>query len=79
MVRRSRGSTQLTAAEIERFLKAATELHLACCQPRLRTDAPAYRTLSDLNSATCDAIREVTGAEPPWAAIKPAWSGSGGS
>lgn len=63
---------KLSDAQLERFIAAATELHLACCQPLISPSGAHYRALTDLNQAVCEAIRAVTGEDPQW--MRPAVS-----
>lgn len=55
----------LSAAETERFLKAATELHSACRRPMLSVLSEDYRALNDLSIAICATIQRL-GHELPW-------------
>ncbi len=73
MAGRNRGSAELTAAELEAFVAAATELHRACCRPILRSGTTQGRVLTDLNTHVCKAIAEVTGAPPAWMRTPRAW------
>jgi hypothetical protein len=58
--------TYLTQPEIERFMKAATELHRACCDPIISPSGDHSRALTELNQAIVTAIEAVTGDEAPW-------------
>lgn len=58
-------SKHINSAEAERFMKAATELHDACCRPLLDVQSEHYRALRDLNQAICATIKRL-GHEPPW-------------
>jgi hypothetical protein len=43
--------THLTPPEIEQFMKAATELHRACCAPIIAPSSDHSRALTELNAA----------------------------
>jgi hypothetical protein len=58
--------TYLTQPEIERFMKAATELHRACCDPLLSPRCDHSRALTELNAVIVTAIEAVTGHKAPW-------------
>jgi hypothetical protein len=60
--------TQLTQAEVERFMSAATELHRACCAPLIALSSTHSRALTELNQATVVAINAITGDDAPWSA-----------
>jgi hypothetical protein len=53
--------TYLTQPEIDRFMKAATELHRACCAPIISPSCDHSRALTKLNAAIVTAIEAVTG------------------
>jgi hypothetical protein len=58
--------TYLTQPEIERFMKAATELHRACCAPVIAPSCDHSRALTQLNAEIVTAIEAVTGDKAPW-------------
>jgi hypothetical protein len=58
--------TYLTQPEIDRFMKAATELHRACCAPVIAPSCDHSRALTELNAAIVKAIEVVTGDKAPW-------------
>jgi hypothetical protein len=58
--------TYLTQPEIERFMKAATELHRACCDPLISPQCEHSRALTELNAAIVTAIEAITGDNAPW-------------
>jgi hypothetical protein len=58
--------TYLAQSEIERFMKAATELHRACCDPLISPQCDHSRALTELNAAIVTAIEAVTGDKAPW-------------
>ncbi len=58
--------TYLTQPEIDRFVKAATELHRACCAPIIAPSCDHSRALTKLNAAIVTAIEAVTGDKAPW-------------
>jgi hypothetical protein len=53
--------TYLTQPEIERFIKAATELHRACCDPIISPSCDHSSALTELNATIVTAIEAVTG------------------
>jgi hypothetical protein len=61
--------THLTQPEIDRFMKAATELHRACCAPIIAPSCDHSRALTQLNAAIVTAIEAVTGDKAPWMRI----------
>jgi hypothetical protein len=58
--------THLTQPEIDRFMKAATELHRACCEPIIAPSCDHSRALTELNAAIVTAIEAVTGNKAHW-------------
>jgi hypothetical protein len=64
MARRSK-QKELSQSEMARFLAAATELHDACCDPRLAVGSDARKALSALNSEICGTIEKL-GHDLPW-------------
>jgi hypothetical protein len=58
--------TYLTQPEIERFMKAATELHRASCAPLIAPSCDHSRALTELNAAIITAIEAITGDNAPW-------------
>ena len=47
-------------------MKAATELHRACCAPVIAPSCDHSRALTELNAAIVTAIEAVTGDNAPW-------------
>jgi hypothetical protein len=58
--------TYLTQPEIDRFMKAATELHRACCDPIMSPSCDHSRALTELNAAVVTTIEAITGDKAPW-------------
>jgi hypothetical protein len=56
---------ELSQAELERFLAAATALHDACCDPRLAVGSDARKALTALNAEICGTIEKL-GHDLPW-------------
>lgn len=66
MVTRSKGSKQLSEAEIQRFLEASEALHLAIIKPFLSPFSDHYRQTRILHEVLLQTVREVTGKEVPF-------------
>ncbi|MER8626348.1 hypothetical protein [Mesorhizobium sp. M1143] len=60
---RSKGSLQLSQAEIERFVVAAEALHLSTAKPYISPHCEHYRQTRVLHEVLLKAVREVTGKE----------------
>jgi hypothetical protein len=58
--------TYLTQPEIDRFMKAATELHRACCAPLISPRCEHSQALTELNAAVIKGIEAITGDQTPW-------------
>ncbi|MER9740517.1 hypothetical protein [Mesorhizobium sp. M0187] len=71
---RSKGSQQLSQAEIERFATAAEALHLSIIS-RLSPHSDDYRQTRVLHEVLLKAVREVTGKEVAFIQ----WNGTGPS
>jgi len=57
----------MSEAERDRFIRAAIELHEACCAPHLDVRSDHYRTLSELNEQIVGSLQVITGeVYPPW-------------
>jgi hypothetical protein len=65
--------TYLTQPEIDRFMKAATELHRACCAPVIAPSSDHSRALTEMNAAVVTAIEAITGDKAPWMRTPPAY------
>jgi hypothetical protein len=63
---RSKGSQQLSQAEIERFVAAAEALHLSIIKPFISPHCEHYRQTSVPHEALLQAVRNVTGKEVPF-------------
>jgi hypothetical protein len=48
----------LTPPQIERFMKVATELHRACCDPLMSPQCEHSRALTELNAAIVTALKQ---------------------
>ncbi|ESZ56500.1 hypothetical protein [Mesorhizobium sp. L103C131B0] len=72
---RSKGSQQLSQAEIERFVAAAETLHLSIIKPFLSPHCDHYRQTRVLHEVLLKAVREVTGKEVAFIQ----WNGTGPS
>lgn len=66
MASRHRKRKDMSPAEVERFLTAATALHHAIVDPRISVLGEHYRAKSDLHEALKKAIVEITGKQAPW-------------
>jgi hypothetical protein len=66
MASRRKNPTEMNPYELDRFMQAATALHVAARRPLLRTSSPQYLALTDLNQAICKAIITITDRDPPW-------------
>lgn len=72
---RSKGSQQLSQAEIERFVAAAEALHLSIIKPFISPHCDHYRQTRVLHEVLLKAVREVTGKEVSFIQ----WNGTGPS
>ncbi len=72
---RSRGSQQLSQAEIQTFLVAAEALHLSIVKPFISPHCDHYRQTRVLHQVLLNAVREVTGKEVAFIQ----WNGTGPS
>ncbi|ESX10463.1 hypothetical protein NKH34_13405 [Mesorhizobium sp. M1148] len=72
---RSKGSQQLSQAEIERFVTAAEALHLSIIKPFISPHSDHYRQTRVLHEVLLKAVREVTGKEVAFIQ----WNGTGPS
>ncbi|ESX77900.1 hypothetical protein NKH85_28675 [Mesorhizobium sp. M0924] len=72
---RSKGSQQLSQAEIERFVTAAEALHLSIIKPFISPHCDHYRQTRVLHEVLLKAVREVTGKEVAFIQ----WNGTGPS
>ncbi|RWO39119.1 MAG: hypothetical protein EOS12_28620 [Mesorhizobium sp.] len=60
---RSKGSQQLSAAEIQSFLVAAEALHRSIVKPFISPHCDHYRATRGLHEELLKAVREITGKE----------------
>ncbi|MER9353305.1 hypothetical protein NKI61_08385 [Mesorhizobium sp. M0514] len=72
---RSKGSQQLSQAEIERFVTAAEALHLSIIKPFISPHSDHYRQTRVLHEVLLKAVREVTAKEVAFIQ----WNGTGPS
>ncbi|MES0137543.1 hypothetical protein NKJ88_21695 [Mesorhizobium sp. M0016] len=72
---RSKGSQQLSQAEIERFVTAVEALHLSIIKPFISPHCDHYRQTRVLHEVLLKAVREVTGKEVAFIQ----WNGTGPS
>ena len=67
MAHRRKKPSEISEAERDRLVAAATALHEACCAPLLDVRSEHYKALNDLNAQIVAALEVVTGeARPPW-------------
>jgi hypothetical protein len=67
MAHRRKKRSEISAAERDRLVAAATALHEACCAPLLDVRSEHYKALNDLNAHIVAALEIVTGEpRPPW-------------
>jgi len=72
---RSKGSQQLSQAEIGRFVAAAEALHLSIVKPFISPHCDHYRQTRVLHEVLLQAVRDVTGKEVEFIQ----WNGTGPS
>ncbi|MER9450115.1 hypothetical protein [Mesorhizobium sp. M0254] len=70
---RSKGSQQLSQAEIERFLAAAEALHKSIIGPLLAYHSEHYRALREVHEPLLKAIVTITGKKAEFIQ----WNGTG--
>ena len=72
MVRRNKPK-QLSGPDLERFLKASSELHMAIVRPLTSPQCDHYRSMRDLHEALLKAVKDVTGKDADFVR----WFGAG--